>query len=30
MADFNKDGRPDIVASNYASGDVTVFLNETR
>ncbi|HEY7910977.1 MAG TPA: VCBS repeat-containing protein [Blastocatellia bacterium] len=30
LGDFNNDGRPDIVASNYASGDVAVFLNSTR
>ena len=30
LADFNKDGKPDIVASNYASGDVNVFLNATK
>ncbi len=30
LGDFNKDGRPDIVASNYASGDIAVFLNSTR
>lgn len=30
LGDFNKDGKPDIVASNYASGDVNVFLNTTK
>jgi hypothetical protein len=30
LADFNKDGRLDIVASNYASGDLTVLLNATK
>lgn len=30
LADFNKDGKLDIVASNYASGDVTVLLNTTK
>lgn len=28
--DLNKDGKADIVASNYASGDVTVYLNTTK
>lgn len=30
LADLNKDGRLDIVASNYGSGDLTVLLNSTR
>jgi hypothetical protein len=30
LADFNKDGKLDIVASNYASGDLTVLLNATK
>ena len=30
LADFNKDGKLDIVATNYASGDVTVLLNTTK
>ncbi len=30
MADLNRDGKPDIVASSYGSGEITVFLNETR
>jgi peroxiredoxin len=29
VADLNKDGRPDIVASSYGSGTVTVYLNAT-
>jgi FG-GAP-like repeat len=30
LADLNKDGRLDIVATNYASGDVTVLMNTTK
>lgn len=30
MADFNKDGKLDIVASNYGSGDISVWLNTTK
>ena len=30
LGDFNKDGKPDIVASNYAGGNVTVYLNTTK
>lgn len=30
LADFNRDGKLDIVASNYASGDVTVLINTTK
>lgn len=30
MADFNKDGKPDLVASNYGSGDINVWLNATK
>jgi peroxiredoxin len=29
VADLNRDGKPDIVASSYGSGDITVFMNET-
>jgi len=29
VADLNRDGKPDIVASSYGSGEITVFLNET-
>ncbi len=29
VADLNRDGRPDIVASSYGSGQITVFLNES-
>jgi hypothetical protein len=29
LADFNKDGRLDIVASNYGSGDISIWLNTT-
>jgi peroxiredoxin len=29
IADLNRDGKQDIVASSYGSGEVTVFLNET-
>lgn len=30
LADFNRDGRLDIVATSYGSGEVTVFLNATK
>jgi hypothetical protein len=30
MADLNKDGRLDLVASNYGSGDISVWLNATK
>jgi hypothetical protein len=30
VADFNGDGVPDIAVSNQASGDVSVFLNDSR
>jgi hypothetical protein len=30
LADLNKDGKLDIVASNYASGDLTVLINTTK
>lgn len=30
VADFNGDGLPDIAVSNQDSGDVTVFLNDSR
>jgi hypothetical protein len=30
LADLNKDGKIDIVASNYGSGDVNIFLNSTK
>ncbi|MEW6208629.1 MAG: VCBS repeat-containing protein [Acidobacteriota bacterium] len=30
MADFNKDGKLDLVASNYGSGDINVWLNATK
>jgi hypothetical protein len=30
LADFNKDGKLDIVATNYASGDVTILMNTTK
>jgi peroxiredoxin len=29
VADLNRDGKPDIVASSYGSGEITVFLNES-
>ncbi|HKQ76403.1 MAG TPA: FG-GAP-like repeat-containing protein [Blastocatellia bacterium] len=29
VADLNRDGKQDIVASSYGSGEITVFLNET-
>jgi peroxiredoxin len=29
VSDLNRDGMPDIVASSYGSGEITVFLNET-
>jgi peroxiredoxin len=29
VADLNRDGKPDVVASSYGSGEITVFLNET-
>jgi hypothetical protein len=30
IADLNRDGQPDIVVSNYGSGDVSVFLGQKR
>jgi hypothetical protein len=30
VADLNGDAKPDLVASSYGSGEVRVFLNETR
>jgi FG-GAP-like repeat len=30
LADFNRDGKLDVVATNYASGDVTILLNTTK
>lgn len=30
LADLNKDGKLDIVATSYGSGEVTVFLNATK
>lgn len=30
LADLNKDGKTDIIASNYGSGDVNIFLNSTK
>jgi hypothetical protein len=30
LGDVNKDGKPDIVASSYADGNVTVYLNTTK
>jgi len=30
LADLDKDGKPDIIASNYGSGDVNIFLNTTK
>lgn len=30
LADFNSDGKLDIVATSYGSGEVTVFLNATK
>ena len=30
LADVNKDGKQDIVATSYGSGEVTVFLNATK
>jgi peroxiredoxin len=29
VADLNRDGKPDIAASSYGSGEITVFMNET-
>lgn len=30
VADLNRDSKPDIVASSYGSGEIRVFLNETK
>ena len=30
LGDFNQGGKPDIVASSYADGNVVVYLNTTK